>query len=57
MTKKTFEDWLIEVNRELNKLCGMGHEDIPDWDYWCAWDDNVNPKQAAKYAFQAAELF
>lgn len=36
-----------QVNAELVSMCGMGSEDLPDWNYWDAWDDGESPKYAA----------
>lgn len=53
----TFESWLKKVDAALLQLCGMTHEDIPDWDYYNAFEDDMTPVRAAKKAITAGMLF
>ena len=50
----TFEQWKSKVDQHLINLCGMTSEDIDDWNYYDAWEDNVPPLHAAKHAMKAA---
>lgn len=44
----TFDDWLVAVDREVVKITdGFGREDFADWGYADAFDDAVEPRQAA----------
>lgn len=43
----TFERWKAAVNRRLVSVCGMGILDLPDQDYWSAWDAGENPAEFA----------
>lgn len=55
--EKTFEQWMEEVNVALVSMCGMGSEDLPDWNYWDAWDDGISPKSAAADVLEEAEYY
>lgn len=52
--KKTFEEWMKEVDYQLAVLCCMGSEDLPDCCYRDWYDDGVSPKSAAKRAMKNA---
>lgn len=48
--ERTFEKWLSEVNAVIEKLCGLGYEDIADKPWWDWWEDGVSPREAAEEA-------
>lgn len=50
----TFETWMKKVNRVVVQTCGLGVEDIPDYDYWSNWDAGVSPEETAKEALDNA---
>lgn len=50
----SFEAWLKQVNRIVFQTCGLGVEDIPDYDYWSNWDAGVSPKETAEEALDNA---
>jgi hypothetical protein len=52
--KRTFEEWLKEVDAALRNECGMTHLDLPDIAYRDLYDDGVSPKSAAKKAVKNA---
>lgn len=53
MAQLTFEQWLARVNAEVQKrLDGMGIDDISDWSYRDAYDDDMTPVQAAREAIR-----
>lgn len=52
--KRTFEEWLREVNAFLIVSCGLGYEDLPDVNYAEMYEDGVLPRFAAKRAIKAA---
>jgi hypothetical protein len=54
---RTFDQWMQEVNRAMDALCGMVSEDLPDWNYRDAYDDGVGPRIAAARAVRAARDF
>jgi hypothetical protein len=51
--EQTFEQWLKQVDRELNKLIGLSHGDLADklWRDW--YEDEMSPADAAREAAQA----
>ena len=51
---KTFKEYMKQVDKYLNDLCGMGHEDLPDFCYHDNFDDGVSAKQTAEYAYENA---
>jgi len=54
-TNPAFEQWFARVAREMNLLCGMGPDDLPDYDYWSAFEDGENPCDCAEMAVAAAK--
>lgn len=50
----TYEEWLAEVNRETVALVGMRTDDFEDWKYRDAYDDGMDPDQAAREALEYA---
>lgn len=53
--RKTFEQWLKEVDAELVKRVYMTHMDLPDCSYRDWYDSRVTPKGAASRAIKAAK--
>ena len=43
----TFTDWKNEVDKIVLKNIGLHCKDIPDFDYWKAWDENKCTKYIA----------
>jgi hypothetical protein len=39
----SFEAWMRKVDAELEKRCGMGHLDLPDYNYRDMYDDEIPP--------------
>ena len=55
MTKQiAFEDWLKMVNTFVIDSCGLGIEDIPDYDYWSSWDAGMSPEEVGQEALEEA---
>lgn len=52
--KKTFEQWMSEVNKHLIATVGMSSDEIDDANYAAWYDDGVSPKTAAKRAIKLA---
>lgn len=46
--KRTFEQWLKEVNDLLIKTIGIGIDDLPDCSYYDWYESGKAPKSAAK---------
>jgi hypothetical protein len=53
--KKTFEQWMKEVDEHLEDRCGMSSNDLPDVCYRDWYDDGIPPKRAAGMAFKSAQ--
>jgi len=51
---KAFKAWMVKVDEALVAKCGLCSADLPDWDYWSAWEDGASPKGAATQAYKAA---
>jgi hypothetical protein len=50
-----FKDWMAIVDERIaSELMGLTSWDIPDWGYWDAWNDGVNPNDAAYAALADA---
>lgn len=43
----TFQEWLKEVDRVLIRNSGLSRNDLPDWDYWEAYECEISPEQTA----------
>ena len=54
MARKSFEDWMKEVDKELVELCGLTHDVIDDSPYHDWYDQGMRAKTAAKKAFKNA---
>jgi len=46
--KQSFEEWKRKVDVSLEVVCGLGCDDLPDWNYWDAWSDGMSPGVAVK---------
>lgn len=57
MARKSFEDWMKEVDVHLRTLCYLSHLDLPDVCYHDWYDDGVSAKTAAKRAFKNANSY
>lgn len=44
----TFEQWLDAIDVEVVRITGLGREDFADWTYADAFEDGVEPAQAAR---------
>jgi hypothetical protein len=53
-TKLSFEAWEKEVDNCMEQMFGMSCDDLPDYDYYSAYEDNTSPKSAARAAKKAA---
>lgn len=48
--KRTFEEWMNQVDIYLDATVGLTHNDLADCCYRDWYDDGVSPKVAAKRA-------
>jgi hypothetical protein len=50
----TFEEWKHQVNIRIARMSGLEADDLPDWDFYSAWDGEVDPKEAAESVLREA---
>jgi hypothetical protein len=48
----TYEEWIKKVDRHIEKVCGLGHDDLVDQPYREWWEDEMHPSEAARYALE-----
>jgi len=54
MKYENFDTWLAIVNLHVENMCGLGVNDIPDYNYWDNFDAGVGPEDTAYEALEAA---
>ena len=54
MKYKNFDTWMTMVNLQVERLCGLGVDDIPDYNYWDNFDAGISPEDTAHEALEAA---
>lgn len=52
MPKKTFEQWMIDVDFFIRRSVGLTHLDLPDCCYQDWYADGVRPRTAANRAIK-----
>lgn len=52
MKRKTFDNWMAEVESHLERLCSMSSDDMADCCYEDWYLNGVTPLQAAKTAIK-----
>ncbi len=55
--KRTFDNFMVAVNVEINKACGLDYDDLPDYRYADDYADGFSPKQTANHALNYADTF
>jgi len=55
--KQTFDEWKTMVDSLIAAKVGLTSDDLPDWDYYSAWQDGVRPSVAAARAIRADKGF
>ncbi len=55
--KGLFESFKMAVDDACYEICGMSIHDLPDYDYWTAFDSGKSPMATAKKAVKAAGGF
>ena len=53
--ERAFATWMREVNTEIDAVCGLISDDLPDVGYWDMWDSGLTPFEAADFALHAAD--
>jgi hypothetical protein len=54
MKYENFDTWMVMVNLQVEQLCGLGVNDIPDYNYWDNFDAGVSPEDTAYEALEAS---
>ncbi len=49
--KLTFDQWKQEVDAWISRIMGLTSDDLPDWDYWKAWDSGMSARAAAFHVY------
>lgn len=57
VTQAKFERFMRAVDDECYSLCGMSVHDLPDFDFWSAFEDEKSPKSTASKCVKAAGGF
>ncbi len=55
MREESFKEFMRKVDDEIERRCGMTHQDIDDWGYAAAFDRGESAVQAAQKAIKAAK--
>ena len=42
-----FAFWMHSLNRVVQSRVGISFDDLEDWDYWSAYEGDMNPRDAA----------
>lgn len=50
-----YDEWEQKVDAQMVDTCGMGIDDLPDYDYRAAYNANKTPVQCAKKAIANAK--
>jgi hypothetical protein len=51
----SFDDWMVQVTRVMVKSCGMGPDDLPDYNYRDCYDAGYSAFECAQEAIDAAK--
>jgi len=54
MKYENFDTWMAMVNLYVERLCGLGTDDIPDYNYWDNFNAGITPEDTAYEAVEAA---
>jgi hypothetical protein len=52
-----FDDYMSQVDLWLLDMCDLTSADLPDYDFWNAYEDLVPAKICARRVIAAAEFF
>lgn len=54
--RKSFDEWMKEVDSAMDRICGLSSADISDFCYRDAYDDRRRAQSVATEALQADGL-
>jgi len=43
---QTFDQWKAECNALVEKELGQSIADLPDWQWWGSWHEDLTPEEA-----------
>lgn len=52
-----FDEWKMRVDTICLNMMGMLPDELPDWDFWSAWDSGMTPKEAYDEFFDFAQNY
>ena len=55
MPKKTYREWLLEVDAYCQKHYGLSYQDLSDYNYADAYEDGKSAAATARAARKASE--
>lgn len=44
---QSFKQWMMAVDVEIVRICGLTHDDLADYCYRDEYEDDVDPKETA----------
>lgn len=51
-----YDYWMVQVDIEVDAICGMSVRDLPDFPSWDLWDAGETPKEGAREALRKAGM-
>ena len=54
MARKSFEDWMRDVDAAVGAMAGMSYQDLADYAYYDDFEDGASAKATARRAVRAA---
>lgn len=52
--QRSYDEWMLAVDANVQRLCGLSADDLPDYCYADAYDDGRSPSEVARAAVRAA---
>ena len=43
----SFNGFMKKVDEEINSHCGLSYQDLADYDFYSAWEDEADPTDVA----------
>jgi len=54
---KTFKEWMDKVDQEIKGVTDLTSEDLPDYMFYDAYEDGVDPAETAAKCLDAAGYY
>ncbi len=54
---QTFKEWMRDVNIWIGEQVGLSADDLPDYGFYDAYEDAVEPEEAAAECLDAAGYY